>query len=183
MGLDMYLYAERYIGGWQHADEKQRDTFQKVTALANLPTTDESPSVEVKATVGYWRKANQIHHWFVTHVQDGTDDCRSYHVERDTLRELREVCQKVLALPCESTTVTYNQLGPAGLETAREEGRMLSERATAEAEGLLPTQAGFFFGGTEYGEWYLRDIEGTVTILDRALALDEGIEFSYRSSW
>jgi hypothetical protein len=24
--------------------------------------------------VGYWRKANAIHRWFVEHVQDGNDD-------------------------------------------------------------------------------------------------------------
>lgn len=47
--------------------------------------------------VGYWRKANQIHNWFVENVQDGIDDC-SYHneVTKEILEELLDICQRVL---------------------------------------------------------------------------------------
>ena len=64
--------------------------------------------VEVEA--GYWRKANQIHKWFVDNVQRGEDNCRPHGVDREQLAELRQLCLDVLAdntkasklLPCGS---------------------------------------------------------------------------------
>lgn len=50
------------------------------------------------------------------------------------------------------------------------------------AADVLPTQAGFFFGSTDYGEGYLDDIRQTQRILKAALE-DEDAEFEYCSSW
>lgn len=43
-----------------------------------------------------WRKANQIHGWFVENVQNGNDDCGKYEVSIKQLEELRELCIDVL---------------------------------------------------------------------------------------
>lgn len=55
------------------------------------------------------------------------------------------------------------------------------------AERLLPPQSGFFFGSTEIDDWYRKDVERTVTELDRVLnATAEGEhhwQFYYRASW
>jgi len=52
------------------------------------------------------------------------------------------------------------------------------------AEETLPTANGFFFGSTEYDEWYWNDIEGTVQGIDKALeTFDDKWQFHYRSSW
>ena len=51
------------------------------------------------------------------------------------------------------------------------------------AESLLPTSSGFFFGGTEYDDWYFKDLEDTVKIIDDALKLPDQWDFNYRSSW
>jgi len=51
------------------------------------------------------------------------------------------------------------------------------------AEQLLPTIGGFFFGGTDYDKWYFDDLEDTIKIIDSALALPDGWDFNYRSSW
>lgn len=50
------------------------------------------------------------------------------------------------------------------------------------AETLLPSASGFFFGGTEYDEWYFKDISNTITILEEALA-DKNADYYYSSSW
>ena len=50
------------------------------------------------------------------------------------------------------------------------------------AESLLPSASGFFFGGTEYDEWYFKDISNTITILEEALA-DKNADYYYSSSW
>lgn len=52
-----------------------------------------------------------------------------------------------------------------------------------EASNVLPTQEGFFFGGTEYDEWYFDNIKRTVEEL-RALLNDVEVDtFVYQSSW
>lgn len=55
---------------------------------------------------------------------------------------------------------------------------------TTLAPELLPTADGFFFGGTEYSEWYWRDIEYTKKLLEKAL--DPAMKdwhFYYQASW
>ena len=46
--------------------------------------------------IGYWRKANQIHNWFVENIQGGIDDCGDYPVTISQLDELKTLCQEVL---------------------------------------------------------------------------------------
>ena len=71
--------------------------------------------------------------------------------------------------------------------------------AKEEAERLLPTQSGFFFGGTEYDDWYFSDLEYTARAIQMALEhvkeVEKGwsfehekepgwrVRFTYRSSW
>lgn len=90
MGLDMYLNAERYL--WSMGDDKELG--ENIGALVGLPADAKIKTVKVET--GYWRKSNQIHKWFVDNVQEGEDDCGNYYVSRDQLKELREVCRKVL---------------------------------------------------------------------------------------
>lgn len=57
-----------------------------------------------------------------------------------------------------------------------------------KAPTLLPVQAGFFFGSTEYGDWYFNQIEYTISTLERVfsfLETDNGktFEIYYRASW
>lgn len=55
----------------------------------------------------------------------------------------------------------------------------------SKAEELLPTASGFFFGGTDYDEWYKQDLEYTVQRLEKVLndtALTK-MDFYYQSSW
>jgi hypothetical protein len=69
----------------------------------------------------------------------------------------------------------------ADLETLLE----LCEKVKADnslADGLLPGASGFFFGGTEYDEWYFGGIDNTIEILKEALE-DENGEYLYSSSW
>jgi hypothetical protein len=55
----------------------------------------------------------------------------------------------------------------------------------SKAEQLLPTRSGFFFGGTDYDEFYKQDLEYTVERLKKILgdpALQK-MDFYYQSSW
>jgi hypothetical protein len=144
MGLDMYLTAKRYM--WYNEDALK----EQVAAPFNLPEGIKPKEVSVEAA--YWRKANQIHKWFVDNIQNGEDECKPHDVSREDLKELLSVCKQVADNP---------ELG----------------------EKLLPTQSGFFFGGTDYDEYYMEDINDTIEKLEIALQLDDGWYFEYRSSW
>lgn len=49
---------------------------------------------------------------------------------------------------------------------------------------ILPTADGFFFGSTEYEEWYWDDIQNTVKGLEKVLQLNTSKwDFYYRASW
>jgi len=106
----------------------------------------------------YWRKSNHIHAWFVENCQGGEDDCEHYDVSTAQLKELIALCKEVL-----------------------------EKKDEAFSEANLPTQEGFFFGGTEYSEYYYSDLEDTIKMLTEAIAdVDENdfnVDFEYHSSW
>lgn len=190
MGLDMYLTARRYISGYGFEGEAERKRFAAVLEVVGIDDSHckrcATPSGEVSITAAYWRKANHIHRWFVENVQDGSDDCQSSYVERRQLQELIATCKDVLASvetvqgKCATGTV-YHRDGKVEHQT--QTGRVIAQQSIAQDK--LPTQAGFFFGGTDYDEFYLRDVESTVEMLEAVLNDDrlEGWEFYYRASW
>jgi len=149
MGLDMYLTAKRYVSEYDEPDK-----VISTEIMRHFPELTESQTVqEISVRVGYWRKANAIHKWFVDHVQEGTDDCGNYYVSRDQLTALRDVCVRVRDWP----------------------GKLAAEQ--------LPTTNGFFFGGTDYDEYYMQDVNRTVQIIDSCLKLPGSWDFEYHSSW
>lgn len=193
MGLDMYLKAKRYVSGFDFMRSKpdyqeEVKIFDAVKDAIGIDLAEDSPSLTVCATVAYWRKANQIHRWFVQNVQSGEDDCREYYVSREKLQELHDLCQKVL----DSTTLVDGAVRNGSIYTPEEgrkeiveAGQVLKNEAVAEA--LLPTQGGFFFGGTDYDQWYFEDVTHTRDVLAKILN-DERFkghkwDFYYESSW
>jgi len=58
---------------------------------------------------------------------------------------------------------------------------------TSKAPKLLPTTVGFFFGSTEYNEWYFNNLEYTKEtiskILDKWDTDYKNWDFYYQSSW
>jgi len=57
---------------------------------------DKSKSDDQFESIGYWRKANQIHNFFVENVQFGNDDCGEYEVTKIDLIDLKNLCCDVL---------------------------------------------------------------------------------------
>lgn len=94
MGLDMYLKKKIYIGAeYKHNQIAGKIELTKNGKPINIDLTKVNEIIE---SVGYWRKANQIHNWFVTNVQEDNDDCEEYYVEFKKLLELKELCLEVL---------------------------------------------------------------------------------------
>lgn len=183
MGLDQYLKASLHTFKpfGKEKEHKIRPILRK--ALPEIFSSGNFDSINVSFEAGYWRKANAIHKWFVDNVQDGKDDCKTYYVDREQLRELRELCKKVLqtAILKKSkihTATTWKD----GKETKEFEDGDVIKNAEEIAE-ILPASSGFFFGSTNYDEYYLEQIKKTIKIIDRCLKLPEEWDFDYHSSW
>jgi hypothetical protein len=104
VGLDMYLFGKKYISGIDWDKERTEDGFVKSPVYENIIkaadleeiATDDA-GLYVTVSVGYWRKANAIHGWFVDNVQNGEDNCQEYFVERTDLNKLRTLCKAAIA--------------------------------------------------------------------------------------
>lgn len=51
------------------------------------------------------------------------------------------------------------------------------------AKELLPPTSGFFFGSTAVDEYYIDDLQKTIAIIDKTLALPNNWWIEYQSSW
>ena len=98
MGLDQYLYAKNYLSPSEWRGEEASNEYNAVASVIGSDefADKELPSIQCQVKIGYWRKANSIHQWFVDNCQGGEDDCREAYVSREQLQELRKVCNMVL---------------------------------------------------------------------------------------
>lgn len=158
MGLDMYLSAKLYTSAYSNKEAHETLRALPLAWPCEIADGGDLQSISIEIQVAYWRKANQIHKWFVVNAQDGTDDCKSYDVSRDQLAELRDLCRELLA-----------------------------SKDVDQAKDKLPTEGGFFFGSTDYDEYFWEDIAETDRQLSDVLARTEADpyrwDFSYQSSW
>lgn len=190
MGLDMYLskinsdvLAYKDIDMWDLKNTspslyEKLEPYILKTKYGNFDTLTEE--------VGYWRKANAIHGWFVDNVQSGCDDCESYLVTKEQLEELLDVCktvrESIVLVDGEIQNGWSTNKNGALVENTERGKRVLD---TTVAEELLPTLGGFFFGGTDYDQWYVDDIEHTIDVLEKVLKDTDFEQYSilYQSSW
>lgn len=107
MGLDMYLERVKREDGFTAKDyyridklvsesQEQRNIWKDIFEIKVRYKSDTFTWYSIFDQVGYWRKANQIHRWFVENVQGGVDDCNPYPVSKDQLEDLRSVVTRVL---------------------------------------------------------------------------------------
>lgn len=95
MGLDQCLYKRTWISNGDWVKEEHRED---VTVTKGGAPHDKIKPKNIKYVVeeiGYWRKANAIHRWFVDNVQNGVDNCEDYRVKIDQLEDLLKTCKEV----------------------------------------------------------------------------------------
>ena len=184
MGLDMYLEKKTYVENWSHMKGSELTKIQISGDKAKGIRPERITYVTEQ--IAKWRKANAIHRWFVENVQEGKDDCGEYAVGSDQLKELAELCRKVLA-----EAKTKKARIKVGMQYSKGKTKAITEMGlkvtNPEAcEKLLPTQSGFFFGGTEYDNYYIDDLKYTAETIEEALKeCEKGAHgtFYYSSSW
>lgn len=180
MGLDMFLVAKRYFWTKDYDTNGQDEKAETIKKM--FPEMDGNKLDYVIFQVGYWRKANAIHKWFVDNVQDGEDDCGNYYVDDEKLQELKKICEKIVE-------IAVIKKGKVHTSTSYKDGKQIKNMEDGdiienaeEVSKLLPCESGFFFGSTDYDQWYFRDIQETIKIIDKCLKMKDW-EFEYHSSW
>jgi len=99
MGLDSYLKAKKYVSGYDYSNDAEKESYNSILNAVGLTQGDvskNSPFGNIELIVAYWRKANQIHNWFVNECQDGKDECQESYVDRDQLQALVDLCKNVI---------------------------------------------------------------------------------------
>lgn len=161
MGLDMYLYANKYVSRKDYNqkvgeyDYATNAAFAEIVSILNAESIvdNEWSGIHVDLPVGYWRKANQIHAWITDNCADGVDECQRVYISKSKAEELVSICKQVIAQP-------------------------------SLANELLAPRMGFFFGSDEIDEWYINDLVRTVEIFEKLLSNPELAEsIYYQASW
>lgn len=174
MGLDMYLYASKSI------NDENVEQIKKLTGTNNLPNGNLIPSIHIQQLVGYWRKVNAVHGWFVNEIAGGDDECQEIQVSKQELENLRDDCIVALANPdrdyqIKNTKVLYQLMDYLNsLETPIE---------PATYTNPVPPVDGFFFGSNELTEYYYSQLEYTIDLITNLLELDDDFSFHYQASW
>lgn len=187
MGLDMYLHRKENVYGSKAVEIKKAN---------DLPLkSEEYPQfewVQLVTECAYWRKANAIHQWFIENCGDGEEDRRTMEVDLEQLKELVKLCKKVmrsinLVDGKVSNGYTYRTGKDGKMEKVYDfvDGKVIEDATICKK--LLPTCSGFFFGSTDYDEYYVQDLERTIAQLEEVIKDaeegDKDVCFEYYASW
>jgi hypothetical protein len=154
MGLDMSLYATEYVGSRSNKEGYDH----AVKALG----AEEFFSKHSHDRLGSADVKVEVAYWRKANA------IHKYFV--DNLQGGKDECQ--------TTEVSRSELQDL-LDICNE---VMEDRS--KAEKLLPTQGGFFFGSTEYDEYYFENIEMTINQLTSILEnAPKRWYFEYSSSW
>lgn len=101
MGLDMYLKGKVFLD----YNSPEREDIAKMLEIDGYDVS------AVTVELGYWRKANHIHKWFVDNVQNGVDNCGEYFVSKQDLETLLIICKQALEDKTKASSLLPTQQG------------------------------------------------------------------------
>lgn len=177
MGLDMYVNirhkdTQSKIDAYEAWENKYSyEEWQRLTEEQREEWRNSEPEYEYDDMYGkelmYWRKANQIHNWFVQNCQNGVDDCGRYAITVTDLIKLKELCEKILTMTENRKAMRYTSFCAQKKEEV--DVRFLTLEGVEYAIEHLPSRSGFFFGNTEYDDYYVLELENTVEQINDTL--------------
>ena len=181
----MYLSKKTYVKKWGH--EKPEEAFNVTVQKGGVtyPNIKSERISYITEEIMYWRKANQIHGWFVEHGNEVTEDVM-YRLDFEQIKELYDTCKKALDILNTAPKRTTQVVG--GWKNGEE--YMVDVEVydnTDEIMELLPPVKGFFFGSYEIDDWYKSNLEETVKGLEEEINNQAnekwGAEYEYYASW
>lgn len=111
MGLDMYLEKQTYVKNWDFMTPEERHSIHVMKNGQTLGSIKQERVKYIIEEVGYWRKFNALHNWFVQNCQDGVDDCKEYYVDEEKIRELIVILKKIIENPDDAHELLPNTTG------------------------------------------------------------------------
>lgn len=183
MGLDMYLSKKTYVKRWSFQNPEEVFEVSVKKSGVTYPNIKTERVSYITEEIMYWRKANQIHGWFVTNCEEVIEDVK-YRVSREDLQSLLETCKQVLDILNGASKTTTQVVG--GWKNGKEYKVDVEVYDTEDVLELLPPTQGFFFGSDEIDEWYKQNIEETIQVLEEELKSDnkdDYPEYEYYASW
>ena len=164
MGLDMYFYARKTtyksFSKWDNPDRANEVNYPEDLKTFSDYIYDrnfKSVQTETRYQIGYFRKFNALHSYIVKTFADGTDNCQDIILYKKDVEKIKKVLDDVLN----------------------------AHQQVEKAKELLPTQSGFFFGGTDYDEFYFEDVKDAADLMQSFLDnFDfESYQLVYQASW
>ena len=164
MGLDMYFYARKTtyksFSKWykpDRADETNYPEDLKTFSDYIYDRNFKSAETEIRYQIGYFRKFNALHSYIVKTFANGVDDCQDIILYKEDVEQIKKVLDEVLN----------------------------AHQQVEKAKELLPTQSGFFFGGTDYDEFYFEDVKDAANLMQSFLGNFDFDKYQlvYQASW
>ena len=174
MGLDMYLYANKYL------NNENVDQIKKLAGTNNLPNQNGTESIYIRQLVGYWRKVNAVHGWFINKIASGVDECQELYISREQLEQLRQDCIVALANPERNYEIENQKVF---YQLCDYLNKLETPINLANYNNPVPPVEGFFFGGNELSDYYFSQLEYTIDLITNLLELDDDFSFHYQASW
>ncbi len=177
MGLDMYFYARKknQVADWKEGDDDDYKAFSHWRANEGQQDKTNYPE-DLKELGEYIYKIN----FKSSYINDAGYRCyqigyfRKFNALHSYLCGLdggRDECQEIVVSK-EALTKLLDILTAV-------------KKDPSEADNLLPTQSGFFFGSVMYDDWYFSDIKDAIKMCKLFLKhLDfENYDLVYQASW
>jgi hypothetical protein len=154
MGLDQYLHAKKFAHGGSWAKDEDKELLASLVKATNIG--DFVDGDFPTASIEF-----KVAYWRKQNA------IHNWFVQ--TCQDGEDDCRPAY--------VSREQL-----ETLRDTCReVLADPTLAQDE--LPTSNGFFFGSTDYDEWYIEGLRYTVTTINKLLTMPNEWDFEYSSSW
>ena len=180
MGLDMYVTirhkdTQSKLEAYEAWQQKYSyEEFLRLTEEQREEWRNSEPEYDndmYGKELMYWRKANQIHNWFVQNCQNGVDDCGRYAITVADLKKLQELCKKILTMTeiKQELRPTYPNGWFSEPVHVMQNVRLLTGEGIKFASEHLPSRSGFFFGSTDYDDWYVRELDNTIEQINDVL--------------
>jgi hypothetical protein len=165
MGLDSYLYKKTYVQNWELDSPEEKYSVEVKKGGFNSKIKPERISYIIEQ-VGYWRKFNALHGYIVDTFASGEDNCQQIYLDNYNLIQI--------------------------LDTLKQAKDILDSDASDEVKSdklsdVFPICEGFFYGSTDYGDYYAECVDDTILLLmdliDECDDDNYSHSFYYQASW
>ena len=160
----MYFYARKTtyksFSKWDNSDRVDETNYPEDLKTFSDYIYDrnfKSVQTETRYQIGYFRKFNALHSYIVKTFANGIDNCQDILLYKEDVEKIKKVLDDVLNV----------------------------HQQAEKAKEILPTQSGYFFGGTDYDEFYFDEVKVAADLMQKLLNnFDfESYQLVYRASW